>query len=157
MAVSEGGIWTLFVVGEACQCINLLHAKPLCNPSSPKGHGVAGRMYTMLAGLEACPSAGLMQNIPPLRSSCVTLFEAGGCSLGRSWDPFHLLPCLSLQFQASPIQLQPPQQPRFGEPTWGAEEGRFMGQSGQYLLQPSLPTQGKHWSQEQSALHNRVK
>lgn len=157
MAVSEGGIWTLFVMGEACQCINLLHAKPLCNPSSLKGHGVAGRMYTMLAGLEACPSAGLMQNIPPLRSSCVTLFEAGGCSLGRSWDPFHLLPCLSLQFQASPIQLQPLQQPHFGEPTWGAEEGRFMGQSGQYLLQPSLPTQGKHWSQERSALHNRVK
>lgn len=35
MAVSKGGgICTRYVVGEACQSINLLHAKPLCNPSS---------------------------------------------------------------------------------------------------------------------------
>lgn len=158
MVVSKGGgTWALFGVGKACQNINLLHAKPLCNPSPLKGHGIAENMYGVLAGLWACPSAGLMPNVPPLWSCCITLFKAGDCSLDWSLYPFHLPPCLSLQFQASPIQLQPPQPPHFGAPIWGAEEGQCTGQCGQYLPRPSLPTQGKHWSQEQSALHNRVK
>ncbi|XP_066176293.1 RNA binding protein fox-1 homolog 2 isoform X3 [Sylvia atricapilla] len=44
-------------------------------------------------------------------------------------------------FQASPIPRQPPPPRRSGAPTCGAEEGQCMGQCGQYLPQPSLPTQ----------------